>query len=200
MVAAGRRQARHGDLLAQLVGPVDAHVAALVGVVLIGQRPADAFGQPARDRDGQESTGSEHPHELGDRPVVLGYVLEDLRGEHHVERRVFVGHLQDVAGLDHARGLGRELDIGTQRAEHLFHALELHLVEVEGCDLGTAPQGLVGVPAGSRADLDEARHGADPQPIEVNGEHGGFLSGSMRGAWRWRTHRPRPLPWQRRSS
>src|SRR5882757_7467912 len=127
-----------GDLVVQLVGLVDPDVAALVGVVLVGQQPADLLGQPARHGDGKPSTGLEHPDQFVDRALVLGNVFEDLRGDHAVEGAVDPWQVECVA-LDRLR-LGRR-----GRLPLLLHCLQdrVDVVEplavlVEGHPVGAA--------------------------------------------------------------
>ena len=96
MMRCSKTHAACDDLVQQFVGAVDPDVPALVGVVLVGQQPADLLRQPARHRDRQRATGLEHADQFGDRPVVRGHVLEDLRGDHAVECAVGVGQLQRV--------------------------------------------------------------------------------------------------------
>ena len=119
MMRVSQPQAVRQDLVAQRVGAVDADVAALVGVVLVGQRPAHLLGQPPRDRDRQRATGFQYPHELGNGPVVLRNMLEDLRRDNAVERAVGVRQVERVA-LDRLGPRGcRDLALVLHRLQNL---------------------------------------------------------------------------------
>src|SRR5438552_6349714 len=88
VVGAGDGEPRPAQLGRQLPGAVDADVATLVGVVLVGERPADALRQPAGDGDGHRAPGAQDPGQLGQRSHVGGDVLEDLGGDDPVEGAV----------------------------------------------------------------------------------------------------------------
>ena len=77
----------------------DADVAALHegGVVLLGQEPAHLLGQPRRHGGGEGAAGLEHPEDLVERPLVVGHVLEHLRGDDPVEGVVREGEVEGVA-------------------------------------------------------------------------------------------------------
>ena len=117
------------------------------------------------------ATGFEHPDEFGDRPVVLGHVLEDLRGDDAVESAVGVGQVQRIA-LDRLalRRCGR-LALLLHRLQDLVDVVEIGDVLVEADDIGAAPVCLEGVPARAAADVDHLRAGTDTEPVEVDGQH-----------------------------
>src|SRR5690349_7094154 len=59
------------ELLFELVLPVDADVAAGRVVVLVVERPVDAFGPARRHRDRKPAAGPQHAHEFLDRALVV---------------------------------------------------------------------------------------------------------------------------------
>jgi hypothetical protein len=97
-------------------------------------------------------------------------VLQHLRGDDLVERRVREGQLVGAA-VDGLRGraLGH---LGCQRVEHPGDVLELGPVEVEGHDLRTAAVEREGVPAAAAAHVEDPLPGLDRELREVDGQHG----------------------------
>ena len=85
------------DLCPQFVGLVDPDVATLVGVIGIGQHPADLLRQPPGHRDRQRAARPQDPDEFGDRTAVVRDVFEDFGGNHDVESAVRIGKSQGVA-------------------------------------------------------------------------------------------------------
>src|SRR5438105_3691676 len=70
-----------GQPLPHLAGPVDADVAPFVAVVLLGEGPADALGEPAGDGDGHGAAGAQDAGQLGHDGAVVGDVLENFGGD-----------------------------------------------------------------------------------------------------------------------
>ena len=155
----------------QPAGPVDADVAAFVAVVLVGQGPADALGQPPRDGHRHRPARAQDPHELGHGRLVGGDVLEDLCRDHPVEGAVGERHRQGVAAHDAATRVGRSLARFVHALQDGGRPFELVPVAVEGDDAGAPPVGLEGVTPSAAAQVQQAVAGAHAQPAEVDGEH-----------------------------
>ena len=163
----------------QLVGLVDADVATLVGVVFVGQQPADPFGQPPRHGHRQLAAWLEDPDQFGDRGVVGGDVLEDLGGDHAVEARVRIGQRQRIA--DHDLRLGR-FGCLARLAHRLQQGVDVGQfggVLVEGDDVGAAPVRLEAVPSGAAADVDDLGSRSDGEPVVVDGQHGSSTASTV---------------------
>ena len=187
---------RLGDLVDELLGGVDPDVAALGVVVVVGQLPVDDLRQPARHRDRERAARAQHPDELLDRVDVGVDVLEHLGGDDAVELAVGEGQRQRVALLDVGLGARGHLPRVAHRGEPLAHGRELVGVLVEGDDVGAALVHLERVPTGAAAHVEHAVARAQPEPVEVNGQHGGRLShaGSRRSSPRRPRRWPRPRP------
>ena len=72
---------------------------------------------------------------------------------------------------------------------------------VEGDDFGTALVHLEGVPTGAAAHVEHAVARAQPEPVEVNGQHGCAPPGTARPCRpRWSPRRPRRSPRPRPAS
>ena len=80
----------------QRLAAVDAHVPLVGAAVVVGQRPADAFGQVARDADHQRAAGLEHAQDLRHGRFVVGNVFQHLAAHHGVEAGVGKGQAGDV--------------------------------------------------------------------------------------------------------
>ena len=128
-------------------------------------------GQPARHRDGQGAARAQHPHQLLDRVDVGVDVLEHLRGDDPVELAVGERQLQRVALLDVGLGARGHLAGLLHRVEQVAHAGELVGVHVEGDHVRAAAVHLEGVPAGAAAHVEHPVARAQPEPLEVNGQH-----------------------------
>ena len=103
---------------------------------------------------------------------VGGDVLEHLGGDDPVELAVGEGQRQRVALLDVGLGTGGHLARVAHRGEQLAHGGELVGVLVEGDDVGAAAVHLEGVAAGAAAHVEHALARAEPESVEVNGQHG----------------------------
>src|SRR6478752_5258715 len=176
VVSVGELEPVREHLVAQCVGPVDANMPTFVGVVGIRKSPADPLRKPAWDRDRQSTTGFEDPNQFGDRLVVLRDVLEDLGGDDTVERAVGVGQIKSIT-LDHfAFRRGGRLTLLLHRLQDLVDIVEIRDVLVEADHVGAAPERFEGMTARAAADVDHLGSGADPEAVEVHGQHVATLS------------------------
>ena len=175
-LALAASEAGLGDLVDQLLVGVDPDVAALDVVVVLGQLPVDDLGEPSRHRDRQRAAGSQHPDQLLDRLDVGRDVLEHLGRDHPVELAVGEGQLERVALLDVGLGALGHLTGLPHRVEQVADAGELVGVHVEGDHVRAAPVHLEGVPAGAAAHVEHAVSRAQPEAVEVNGQHGASFS------------------------
>src|SRR5438094_2193265 len=154
------------QLRRQLASAVDADVAARIGVVFGGQRPADRFAVPAGNADGEPAAGPEHTGDLGHRPVVVRNVLQDLGGDHVVEAGRGEGQRQGIALDQDARplalaGLRHRRHPGPGQAEFLG-------AEVEGDHAGAPLERFEAVAAVARAEVEQAVAGANAKTLEVD--------------------------------
>ena len=139
VVRAAQPEARLLELRFELVLPVDAHVPAGRVVVAVVDRPADTLGEAGGHGDREAAAGTQHAHQLGDRGGVVPEVLEHLRRDDAVERRVGERQAQRVA-VDLAAGrVGRDLTRLDHRAPRGAHLFELGGVVVERDDGRAAP-------------------------------------------------------------
>ena len=193
-----------GDLVDELLGGVDADVAALGVVVVVGELPVDDLGQPARHRDRQGAARAQHPDELLDRVDVGVDVLEHLCGDDAVELTVGEGQGERVALLHVGLRAGRHLTGVAHRGEPLADGRELVGVPVEGDDVGATLVHLEGVAPGAAAHVQHPVAGAQPQAVEVNGQHCGsppaLADPAHGGSRRWSPRRRRRWPRRRRAS
>ena len=173
VVAAAGHQAGRGEPGAQRAGRVDADVAALVGVVGVRERPADALGPVAGHGHRDPAAGLEHAGDLGEGGGVVGDVLEHLRGHHPVDARV--GHRQrgEVAA-DH-------LVAGTRPAPRPASAIapsQRFVVSTSGTPQSTATtfaprrQRLERVPALAAAQVEHGHAGPHVEAVVVDGQQG----------------------------
>ena len=102
-------------------------------------------------------------------------VLEHLGGDDPVELAVGEGQRQRVALLDVGLGTGRHLAGVAHRGEPLADGGQLVGVLVEGDDVGAALVHLEGVAPGAAAHVEHALARAEPESVEVNGQHGVLL-------------------------
>ena len=130
--------------------------------------------------------GRSDPHELLDRVDVGVDVLQHLGGHDPVELPVGERQGERVALLHVGLGTRRHLAGLAHRGEPLAHGRELVGVLVEGDDVGTALVHLERVAAGAAAHVEHAVARAQPEPVEVNGQHGGSPPGAARPCSLWK--------------
>jgi hypothetical protein len=111
------------------------------------------------------------PDKFGDRPVVLGDVLEDLRRDDAVENAVRVRQLERIALYGLGPGRRGHLTLCLHRLQDLVDVVEVGGVLVECDDVRAALVRLEAVPARAAAHIDHLRAGADAEPVEVDGQH-----------------------------
>ena len=100
-------------------------------------------------------------------------MLEHLRGDDAVELAVAERQLQRVALLDVGLGALGHLAGLLHRVEQVAHTGQLVGVHVEGDHVSAAAVHLVGVPAGAAAHVEHPVARAQPEAVEVNGQHWG---------------------------
>ena len=130
-------------------------------------------GSQRGTRDGEGAAGAEHPDQLLDRVDVGVDVLEHLGRDDPVELAVGEGQRERVALLHVGLGARGHLAGVAHRGEPLAHGRQLVGVLVEGDDVGAALVHLEGVAAGAAAHVEHALARAQPEAVEVNGQHGG---------------------------
>jgi len=159
------------DLVPQLARPVDAHMAAFVGVIFVGKQPAHPLGQPSRDRDRQCATHFEDPDQLGDGGVVLRDVFEDFGGDDAVKCPVGVRQPQRVTeNHPRRRRRGRLSRLG-HRTQDGVDGPQFGCIAVEGDNVGTAPVGLERMPAGAAPDVNDLGGRPDTEPVKIDRQH-----------------------------
>ena len=176
VVGAVRLESGLAHLGEQLVGPVDADVAALDLVVGVGERPADLLGAVAGHGDGDAAAGLEDADHLGEDALVVGDVLHHLGDDDDVEGLVGEGQRERVALHRGGGGARGGLAGLLHRREPLGDLADLLGVLVQGHDLGAAPVALEGVPAGAAAEVQDTVAGGEREPGEVDGQHVALLS------------------------
>ena len=82
----------------QRFGAVDADMALVGTVILLGQCPADFFREPARHADDQGSAGFYDAHDFLHGAVVVGNVLQDFAADDDIEDAVAERKRQGVRG------------------------------------------------------------------------------------------------------
>ena len=98
-------------------------------------------------------------------------MLEHLGGHDPVELAVGERQRERVALLDVGLGPAGTSPASLIAREQLAHARQLVGVLVEGDHVGAAAVHLERVPAGAAAHVEDPVAGAQPEPVEVNGQH-----------------------------
>ena len=97
-------------------------------------------------------------------------MFEDLGGDHHVEGAVRIGQRQCVTHDN--LGLGRGRCLTGDCLQHGVDLGQLLGILVEGDHVGATSVGLVAVPAGSGADINDLGSASDAEPVVVHRQHG----------------------------
>ena len=160
-----------GDLVDQLVVGVDPDVAALGVVVVVGELPVDDLGQPARHRDRQRAAGAQHPDQLLDRVDVGVDVLEHLGRDDPVELAVGERQLQRVALLDVGLGARGHLARPPSSRRRARARRPARRRPCRRRHVGAAAVHLERVASAAAAHVEHPVARAQPQPVEVNGQH-----------------------------
>ena len=176
VVGAGRLEPGADEPSDELIASVDANVAALDLVVGVGERPADPFGQPARNRHSDAPPRRQHADDLDHRGTVIGDVLEHLGGNDPIEAPVRERKRTRVPAHYSRRRRRRCLASLGHRGERCRDARQLALVAIKRNDVCAPSVSLEGMSAGPAADVEYAVPGTDAKPAEVEGQQDGLLS------------------------
>lgn len=155
----------------ELTAAVDANVSAFDRVIRVGHHPVCALGAGSRNRDRDETAGTDDPCHLAQRLDVINEMLEDFGSEHPIERRWSerkARHVGDnFAMSDRAVDFSRFL----HGARHLRHLGDFRAIAVESDDVRAADEGGEAVTAGSATEVEHTRALFDRGFVEIDRQH-----------------------------
>ncbi|OQC18512.1 MAG: hypothetical protein BWX71_02794 [Deltaproteobacteria bacterium ADurb.Bin072] len=142
-------------------------------MVVLGQRPADSFGQVPRHAHHERPAGFEHPDDLGDGLPVIRYVFEHFGADHEVEGCILERQPGDIAHHDQ-RCAAAVLPLVAHDLGGVVGFERVVPVQVDAHDAhAPGPVGLAQVAAASASCVEHLEAGLELELAEVNREHRG---------------------------
>jgi len=150
---------------------VDSHMTLINVDVIVGQHPADPFGEITRYADHEWLPRFEYPDDFPHRLFVIGDVLQNFTADNHVEAFIRKGQRRDI-GCGKAPGAATMLAQAVVKNQALPGQLQIFQAEVRAGDMHVLlPVGFGGVTTGTATDIKDAITWRSLQARQINGNH-----------------------------
>ncbi len=171
-VAVETDDARGFDHAFQRPGAVDAHMALVGLVILMGERPADPLRIPAGHADDQGTAGLQYTHDFACGAAVVGDVLQNFAADDDIEGLTVEGQGQGVGGRQApvAAAMGPQAVVELEAIAGRDQIITV-AIRTDGGD-AVMPVGRRRVPSVAAADVEHVVAASQAGPPEISGDHG----------------------------